>query len=269
MVESINRNYMSSEHFIKSANLREEEGISPIDRWILACLVKGLQGKSDISKISLTKISSYCKYIDDKGKLYSFGEKAVQSSIDRLQAAGRIEILKPEKKGMCTRYKINEIDHFEKLSEEFFKLNLPPIAKGYLLCALQSNLNRDEETYEPNNTHTKTTFNIVDLSRKYNMPVSSIYKAEKILKNDGIMTITQDEENRRDQTTGLVLQNRSIDLDKIGLGEFVVHKLIEHEERLNNTYTKEESDDRMRQLIREAFNSICVSDAKEVEFKKE
>ena len=74
---------------------------------------------------------------------------------------------------------------------------------------------------------------------------------------------------RKDKETGIVLQNRSIDLDKVGLGEFVVHKLIEHEERLNNTYTKEESDDRMRQLIREAFNSICVSDAKEVEFKKE
>lgn len=257
---------MSNEHFIKSANLKEEEGISPIDRWILACLVKGLQGKSDISKISLTKISSYCKYVDNNGKLYSFGEKAVQSSIDRLQEAGKIEILKPEKKGMCTRYKVNEIKHFEKLSEEFFNLNLPPIAKGYLLCALQSNLNRDEETFEPNSTQTKTTFNIAELSKKYNMPISSIYKAEKILKNCGIMTITQDKDNRKDQTTGLVLQNRSIDLEKIGLGEFVIGKLAEHEQRLNNTYTKEEIDAMFAQL---RPMKTAPQDAKEAEYWKD
>ena len=257
-----------NQHFIKSANF-ENNIISPTDRWILACLVKGLQGKEDISKISIEKIVEYCQYTDKDGKRRVFGRKAVEAAILRLEEAGMISIIKPAKKGQCTRYKINKIEHFEKLSEEFFSLNLPPIVKGYILCALQSNMNRDEKTYEPNSIATRTTFNLLELSQKYNMPIPTIYKVEKFLKDAGIMTISQDPLQRKDAETGLVLQNRSIDLDKVGLGEFVVHKLIEHEERLNNTYTKEESDDRMRQLIREAFNSICVSDAKEVEFKKE
>lgn len=254
-------------HFIKSANLKDEENISPIDRWILACLVKGLQGKEDISKISIDKIVEYCQYTDNSGKKKVFGRKAVEAAINRLESAGMVLVIKPTKKGQCTKYKIKKIEHFEKLSEEFFNLNLPPLVKGYILCALQSNLNRDDATYEPNDSKTKTTFNLMELSQKYNMPISTIYKVEKFLKTAGIMTITNNPLQQRDQETGLILQNRSIDLNKIGLGEFVVSKLIEHEERLNNTYTKEEVD----ALITKALSSrIVVSgNVKEVSCDKE
>lgn len=248
-------------HFIKSANLTAEEKISPIDRWILACLVKGLQGNDDISKISIDKITEYCQYIDKDGKKKVFGRIAVEAAIKRLEEAGKITIIKPVKKGQCTKYKIKEIKHFEKLSEEFFSLNLPPIVKGYILCALQSNLNRDQDTYEPNDFQTRTTFNLMELSQKYNMPIPTIYKVEKFLKDAGIMTITTDTQQKRDQETGLILQNRSIDLNKVGLGEFIVNKLIEHEERLNNTYTKEEIDKMFAQIVKTKQISSDIKDA--------
>ena len=227
-----------NKRFIKSANLNAEDGISPIDRWILACLVKGLQGTGDISKISVDTIAKYCQYTDKDDNTKVFGRKAVQAAIERLEKAGKITILKPQKKGQCTRYKITKIPHFEKLNEEFFNLNIPPLVKGYLLCALQHNLNRNNDTYEPNSTNTKTTWNISDLSREYNMPVSSIYKAEKFLKDNGILTIQQDPNMKRDKETGLIIQNRSIDLNKIGLDEFVVITLGDHEGRIQDVESK-------------------------------
>lgn len=231
----------------------------------MACLVKGLQGSGNTSKISIDKIVNYSQYRDQNGKNYVFGRKAVEAAINRLAQANKIKINKPAVKGKCTTYTINEIEHFEKLSEEFFNLNLPPLVKGYILCGLQYNLNRDENTFEPNDLKTKTTYNIMELSKKYNMPISSIYKAEKILKENGSFSITNDPNNYRDKETGLILQNRSIDLDKVGLGKFVINKLVEHEERLNNTYTKEEVD----ALIADALKQrIIPSNVKEVSYKK-
>lgn len=241
---------MSKEqHFIKSANLEAEDGISPIDRWILACLVKGLQGSGDISKISVDTIVKYCQYTDKNDNTETFGRKAVQAAINRLADAGKIEIIKPKTKGQCTKYKIKQIPHFEKLNEEFFNLNMPPLVKGYLLCALQHNLNRDSQTYIPNSTSTKTTWNISELSREYNMPISSIYKAEKFLKENGVLTIEQDPNMRRDQETGLVLQNRSIDLNKIGLDEFVVLALDNHEGRIQDIESNMVSRDEVKNMM--------------------
>ena len=235
----------------------------------MACLVKGLQGSEKTSKISIDKIVTYCQYQDKDGKNYVFGRKAVQSSIERLELAGKIKINKPNVKGKCTTYTIMDIDHFEKLSEEFFNLNLPPLVKGYLLCGLQYNLNRDEITFEPNNLKTKTTYNILDLSKKYNMPISSIYKAEKILKNEGILMISEDPLHKRDTTTGALIQNRSIDLSKIGLQEFVVAALVKHEQDIQDiketTYTKQEVD----KIINDLKFTILSQTAKEVNYEPE
>ena len=97
------------------------------------------------------------------------------------------------------------------------------------------------------------------------MPISSIYKVEKILKDAGILSITPNPEHKRDSDTGLIIQDRSIDLDKIGLSEFVILKLKEHEEKLNNTYTKEESDAQMKKFFEEELKKLHLSSAKEVE----
>ena len=258
-----------NEHFIRSQNLEKEEEINPTDRWVLACIVKGLQGKGTTSKISLDKIASYCQYTDANGKSQKFGVQAVQASIDRLEAAGRIKTIKPTKRGQCTKYEV-KLGNFEKINNEFFDLNLPPAAKGYILCALQHNNNKFKDDGQPNNIHTSTTYNISELSKQYNMPISSVYKIEKLLKDAGILTIQTDEDQRRDQETGLVIQNRSLDLAKVGLDVYFFEALANHERRLqeveSNMVSKEDVQKMMAKLERELTLKFT---AKEVEFEKE
>lgn len=81
------------------------------------------------------------------------------------------------------------------------------------------------------------------------MPISSIYKAEKFLKENGVLTIEQDPNMRRDQETGLILQNRSIDLNKIGLDEFVVLALDNHEGRIQDIESNMVSRDEVRNMM--------------------
>ncbi len=219
------------DHYFRSINISEEDEVGLVDRWILACLIKGLQGKSKISKISLDKIAEYCKYTNEQGKDARFGIKTIQASIDRLEAAKMIKVIKPEKRGQCTKYEIKDIKSYEKINDSFFNLNLSPAAKGYILCSLQHNLNKDEETHQPNDMHTKTTYNVVELSNKFHTPIRSIYRAEKSLKDAGILTVENDPQQRRDQETGLILQNREIDLQKVGLDVFV-QIMANHEQRL-------------------------------------
>lgn len=239
-------------HFLKSVNLTKDEKINLLDRWILACLVKGIQGKGNVSKISFDKIAEYCKYTNDKNEESKFGIKSIQSSINRLEEAKLIKVIKPIKRGQCTSYKIRDISSYEKINEDFFKLDLSPVAKGYILSILQHNLNKDEETHQPNEVKTKTTYNIVELSNMFNTPISSLYKIEKTLKDLGILTVENDPEQKRDQETGLLIQNREIDLQKVGLEEFVVNALINHEQRItdieNNTVTKEELSRQLEEL---------------------
>lgn len=260
------------EHYIRAQNLETEEKINPIDRWVLACIVKGLQGSSNISKISLDKISSYCQYTDSKGNAQKFGTQAVQSSIDRLAKAGRITIIKPTKKGQCTKYKVN-LGNYEKINNEFFNLNLPPAAKGYILCTLQYNLNKDEDSKQPIDMNTLTTYNVSELSKMYNMPISSVYKIEKLLKEKGILTVEQDNMQKRDQETGLVIQNRSVGLDKIGLEVYVLEALADHEKRMQEM--KQDLDDKIskkevEQMMEKMKKDILLQFiSQEVEFVKE
>ena len=257
--------------FFRSINISEDEQVNLVDRWILACLVKGLQGSGKISKISLDKIAEYCKYTNEQGKEARFGIKTIQASINRLELAGMIRIIKPTRRGQCTQYELKEITSFEKITDDFFTLDLSPSVKGYILCMLQHNLNKDKETHQPNDMHTKTTYNAVELSEKFHTPVRTIYKAEKTLKDLGILTIENDPNMKRDQETGLVIQNREIDLQKVGLEAFVqvlVHheqKIQEFDEKLENTVTKDELDDKLKRFEQLLMLKLTTPDANVVE----
>lgn len=146
-------------------------------------------------------------------------------------------MIKPKRRGQCTKYEIKDIKSYEKITDDFFTLDLSPAAKGYILCMLQHNLNKDEETHQPNDTHTKTTYNAAELSSKFHTPIRTIYRAEKTLKDLGILTIENDPTMKRDQETGLIIQNREIDLQKVGLDIFV-KVLVNHEQRLQATEQK-------------------------------
>ena len=256
------------EHYLRSPNISDEEEVGLVDRWILACLVKGLQGKSKISKISLDKIAEYCKYTNEQGKEARFGVKTIQASIDRLEAAKMIKIIKPAKRGQCTQYEIKDIKSYEKINDDFFNLDLSPSAKGYILCMLQHNLNKDDDTHQPNDMHTKTTYNAVDLANKFHTPLSTIYKAEKSLKNSGILTVENDPKQRRDQETGLIIQNREIDLQKVGLDVFV-QILIKQQEQIDQKADKEEVDElkRVVKQLQSQILSLTTPDAKVVSYE--
>lgn len=242
------------EHYLRSPNISDEEEVGLVDRWILACLIKGLQGKSKISKISLDKIAEYCKYTNEQGKEARFGTKTIQASIDRLEAAKMIKIIKPTKRGQCTQYEIKDIKSYEKINDDFFNLDLSPSAKGYILCMLQHNLNKDDETHQPNDMHTKTTYNVAELANKFHTPIRTIYKAEKSLKDLGILTVENDPKQRRDQETGLIIQHREIDLQKIGLDVFV-QILIKQQEQIDQKADKKEVED-LRQLVKDLQSQI-------------
>jgi len=165
-----------------------------------------------------------------------------------------IRIIKPNKKGQCTKYEIKDIDSYEKINEEFFHLDLPPSAKGYILCMLQHNLNKDTSTHQPNDMHTKTTYNAVELSNKFHTSLSTIYRTEKTLKDLGILTIENDPNMKRDQETGLVIQNREVDLQKVGLDVFV-QILIKQQEQINQKADKEEVDE-LKDMVKQLQSQI-------------
>lgn len=245
-------------------NIEDDEEVNLVDRWILVCLIKGLQGKSKISKISLDKIAEYCKYTNEQGKEARFGTKTIQSSIDRLEQANMIRVIKPEKRGQCTQYEIKDIKSYEKINDDFFKLDLSPTAKGYILYMLQHNLNKDEETHQPNDIKTKTRYNISELADKLHTPIRTIYKAEKTLKNLGILTVEDDPNRQRDQETGLIIQNREIDLQKIGLETFV-KVIVNHEQRLQNVEQNTVSKDDFEKFKKEMRLLLTAKDAKIIE----
>jgi len=106
------------------------------------------------------------------------------------------------------------------------------------------------------------------------MPISSIYKTEKLLKEEGILSIEQDPNQKRDQETGLVLQNRSVDLSKLGLDIYVLEALAEHEKRLQKVESKMFTEEDINRIVNERLEQfkkemILQVTAKEVEFIKE
>lgn len=175
-----------------------------------------------------------------------------------------IRVIKPEKRGQCTQYEIKDIKSYEKINEDFFNLDLAPAAKGYILCALQHNLNKDEETHQPNEMKTKTAYNVAELSTKYNTPLSTVYKVEKILKNAGILTVNEDPNMKRDKETRIVIQNREIDLQKVGLDVFV-KVLVNHEQRLRDVEQNTVSKDDFEKFKREMRLLLTAKDAKIIE----
>lgn len=177
-----------------------------------------------------------------------------------------IKIIKPSKRGQCTQYEIKDIKSYEKINDEFFNLDLSPAAKGYILCMLQHNLNKDTETHQPNEIKTKTTYNVAELSTKLHTPISTIYKAEKTLKDLGILTIEEDPNKHRDQETGLIIQNREIDLQKLGLDVFV-EIAMNHEQRIQSLESSREEDMRRikAELKRELLLELTTPDAEIIE----
>lgn len=230
-------------HYYKSANLKDDENINMVDRFILLCLMFGIKGEDDISTISIDKISEYCSYTDSTGKIHPFGRNRIKESLNRLQDAGRIKILFPNKQGQCTKYKVLLPDHYEKVSMDFCKKNLSPEAKGYILCSLQHNQNKDVETHQPNNIDTLTQYNVDIMKDKYHDSVGRIRRAEQELASKGYLTL-QDTNKR--YSNHLPVVERIVHLDRLSLDQFVVQSILSQQEQIeeikDNMITKDDLD---------------------------
>ena len=246
-------------NFYKSANIENWENISMIDRFVLLCLMLGVEGDSDISTISMEKISEYCSYTDEDGIFHHFGWRKVRECLGRLERANRIKIIYPEKKGQCTKYKILLPEHYEKVSIEFCKQNLSPIAKGYILCNLQHNLNKFEDTKQPNNIDTLCQYNIDVMKDQFSDSSGKIRRAEKELVDKGILTLN---DTTKKYKNGFPITERILHLDKVQLGRFVVESILDHEQRISNN---EHEIDQLKTYMNSILEFVATLDPEKVQ----
>lgn len=238
------KNNITSANYYRSANLDASESIDMIDRYILLCLMLGLQGNTDISTISISKIQQYCDYVDDNDKKHTFGEIRIKESLNRLEKAGRIKIL-PQSRGKCTQYRILIPEHYEKVNKQFYTQNISPAAKGYILCHLQHNKNKDSITHQPNNINTRCDYNIDYMKELYHDSTGKIRRAEKELESKGMLSLK--DTGKRYTSNQFPIVERVLNLDKAGLAEFVVKSIIKNQHDIQEI--KDTFDDRVIDVL--------------------
>lgn len=188
------------------------------DRYILLCIVRGLQKKGNTSRISLDQIGRLCSYTDVKGNYHPFGRTKIDPAIERLVEAGKLKVTKG-KLGECTLYTVEGLDSYERVPDTFFQLPFSPAEKGYFLFMLQTNLNKDNRGI-PNTPETYCAFDDAELIRRSHMTLQEIDKIEKPLIKKGIVTITPT--TKRDPKTGLLIYERHLNLEAIQMSNFIL-----------------------------------------------
>lgn len=242
-------------HWWRAINVQRDEDINLEDRYILACLVRGLTKKGTKSKISLDTICRLCTYIDTDGNKHPYGRTRLDRSLKRLELSGKIEIIKPEL-GECTKYIVHGLKSYEKIPDTFFYLPYSPEQKGYFLFMLQHNL--DKEKGQPNSPYARCTYNEIELSDKTHVDYNTIKKIEKPLIKDELIILNQT--TLKNQETGCNIIERKLDLNKINMGSFVLqvaanlgNQIEDVQERVDSIeekmLTKDNAEEFFKQMI--------------------
>ena len=128
------------------------------------------------------------------------------------------------KGGRKNIYTFSDYKKFEPFSYDFLdKEDLTFTEKAYIIAS-QQYMYKDEQGFG------KITLSGQDLSKKINMPESTISKCNKSLTAKDYLSIIKC--NKRDQETGVVIQEKIFHLDE--LGQAVLWALHNHEERISN-----------------------------------
>lgn len=128
------------------------------------------------------------------------------------------------KEGRKNIYTFSDYKKFEPFSYDFLdKEDLTFTEKAYIIAS-QQYMYKDEQGFG------KITLSSQDLSKKINMPESTISKCNKSLTAKDYLSIIKC--NKRDQETGVVIQEKIFHLDE--LGQAVIWALHNHEERISN-----------------------------------
>lgn len=128
------------------------------------------------------------------------------------------------KEGRKNVYKFSEYKNFEPFSYDFLdKEDLTFTEKAYIIAS-QQYMFKDEPGIG------KITLSSQDLAKRINMPESTISKCNKSLTAKDYLSIIRC--NKRDEETGVVIQEKIFHLDE--LGQAVIWALHNHEERITN-----------------------------------
>ena len=128
------------------------------------------------------------------------------------------------KEGRKNIYTFSDYKKFEPFSYDFLdKEDLTFTEKAYIIAS-QQYMYKDEQGFG------KITLSGQDLSKKINMPESTISKCNKSLTAKDYLSIIRC--NKRDSETGVVIQEKIFHLDE--LGQAVIWALYNHEERIAN-----------------------------------
>lgn len=249
-------------HWWRAINVTEDEKIQFADRYILLCIVRGLQKHGNSSRISLDQIGRLCSYTDTKGHYHPFGRTKIDPAIERLVAAGKLEVTKG-KLGECTVYTVKGLDSYERVPDTFFQLPYSPAEKGYFLFMMQCNLNKDTRGV-PNNAQTYCAFDDEELIRRSHMTLQEINKIEKPFIKSGIVSITPT--NLKSQETGLTIYERHLNLDAIQMGTFILqiasnlsNQIEDFEMRVDKDYVKKSDLKKIvKDVVKESLHELVA-----------
>jgi DNA-binding MarR family transcriptional regulator len=153
------------------------------------------------------------------------------------------------KEGRKNVYKFSEYKNFEPFSYDFLdKEDLTFTEKAYIIAS-QQYMFKDEPGIG------KISLSSQDLAKRINMPESTISKCNKSLTAKDYLSIIRC--NKRDEETGVVIQEKIFHLDE--LGQAVIWALHNHEERIVNN----------EQTIKLALNEIAQLKAELQELRGE
>lgn len=186
--------------------------------------------------------------------------KTVALAIKRLEKAGLIKVT--PRKGTSSIYEFKKLDDgFERFSEDFLKLNISPQAKSYYI-ELQQHLflNKDKGVNE-------TTYSNDEIGKRIGLCANSVRKYNTELIQAGIL---EEKALTTIDLSGLKQIKKSFDL--YSLGQAVVYKLQEHEEKINENTQEianlKVENEQMRARLK-ALEKLCGLNNNEYIFDKE
>lgn len=181
--------------------------------------------------------------------------ETVRKSIKILEDKGYFTT---EKDGRRTKYVFSSKKWFEPFSYDFLdNKNLTFTEKSYL-AATQQFMFKDTDGLG------KVSYTNNQLSKKINMPESTISKCNRSLINKEYLTIIENEQ--RDLETGISTNTKVFDLNKVG--QAVIWVLKNHEDRLQKTEERVSEIDDLKREIEELKRNQAIYLRREMEREK-
>lgn len=148
------------------------------------------------------------------------GRKQINSSLCKLQECGWITITK--RQNQSSIYLFNKVDDgFEMFSFEFLDMDAPKYVKAFIVAA-QKYMYKNNLLLDGTIGYTEE-----EVARKINSNRRFVHNANRWMEEHGMLTTVNI--RKKDKETGLYMQDRIYELDK--LQQAIVFKIKEHDEK--------------------------------------